>query len=361
MKTLNIYVTKSFIIIFLMSIGILAFGMLGARMIKVFEYMSQGVPVGTAFMFIVYVMPVVFSLAIPWAILVAVMLVFGRLSADSEITAMRACGVSILQIISPLLMITFALTCFCLYLQINIGPHFLGEAKEILKRVLINQPTAIFEPGRPIKYENSRIHIGNKIGNELRDIQIYRMSSTGMLEQDIHASAGLIKVDRGSQTMEVVLRDAVVISFDKKGTPSRIYNNKLTLPINYGKEFNRIRLVKRVRFLTLKEIIARTILAKREGKDTTELEVELSKRIALALSPIAFLLLGMPLAIRTSRRETSIGLFLSVILAGAYFFSVMICKSLTSHPEYHPQLILWIPNILYQIVGTIMIFRIACR
>ena len=89
--------------------------------------------------------------------------------------------------------------------------------------------------------------------------------------------------------------------------------------------------------------------------------MELNQRIALALSPIAFLLLGMPLAIRTSRRETSIGLFLSVILAGAYFFSVMICNSLTSHPQLHPQVLLWIPNILYQVAGAIMIFRIACR
>ena len=222
MKTLNMYVTRGFVITLTMSIGILAFGMLGARMIKVFDYMSKGVPVGTAFMFIVYVMPVVFSLAIPWAILVAVMLVFGRLSADSEITAMRACGVSILQIISPILMITFGLTCFCLYLQSNIGPHFLGEAKNLLKTVAINQPTALFEPGRPIRYEKSRIHIGNKIGNELRDIQIYRMSkATGKLEQDIHAAVGKIKVDRDTQTMEVMLFDAVVISFDNKGTPSR--------------------------------------------------------------------------------------------------------------------------------------------
>jgi lipopolysaccharide export system permease protein len=95
--------------------------------------------------------------------------------------------------------------------------------------------------------------------------------------------------------------------------------------------------------------------------DVTPLEVELNQRIALAISPIAFLLLGMPLAIRTSRRETSVGLFLSVILAGAYFISIMILQALSSRPQLHPQLLIWIPNVIYQVGGTIFLFFIARR
>ena len=111
MKTLNIYVTKAFLATFLTAIGILTFGMTGARLMKVFEYISSGVPAGNAFMVLLYVMPIVLSFTIPWAALVSVMLVFGRLSADNEITAMRSSGISILQIVSPIIVIAFFLTC----------------------------------------------------------------------------------------------------------------------------------------------------------------------------------------------------------------------------------------------------------
>ena len=100
---------------------------------------------------------------------------------------------------------------------------------------------------------------------------------------------------------------------------------------------------------------------KRNNIPTLEMEIELNKRIAFALSPIAFLLLGLPLAIRTSRRETSVGLFLSVILAGVFFLSIILCESLDSFPKAYPQYLLWLPNIIFQILGAIMTIRISKR
>jgi len=78
---------------------------------------------------IIYILPWALAFAIPWAILVAVILVFGRLSADSEITAMRACGVSIIQVISPIIVIVFIMTAVCLYLQLDLGYNLLGKAR----------------------------------------------------------------------------------------------------------------------------------------------------------------------------------------------------------------------------------------
>ncbi|MCI7644341.1 MAG: LptF/LptG family permease, partial [Lentisphaeria bacterium] len=73
------------------------------------------------------------------------------------------------------------------------------------------------------------------------------------------------------------------------------------------------------------------------------------------------LVLGLPLAIRTSRRETSVGLFLSVILAGFFFLSIILCNSLSDKYFLYPQYLLWIPNLLYQVVGAILIYRVSQR
>ena len=104
MWTLNRYVTRDFLVVFCMAIGILTFAMLGARLGEVLDMLSRGIPVENFFKFILYTLPQVLIYTIPWSVLVGIMVVFGRLSADSEITAMRACGVSLLQIVSPLLL-----------------------------------------------------------------------------------------------------------------------------------------------------------------------------------------------------------------------------------------------------------------
>ena len=127
MKTLNWYVTRGFLGAFLMGIGILTFAMTGAHLIKVLDYISRGVSFWTFCKFTAYILPIVLTFTVPWAVMVAVMLVFGRLSADSEITAMRACGVSILQIVSPIMLLTVLLTALCLYLQVEVGPPLLGR------------------------------------------------------------------------------------------------------------------------------------------------------------------------------------------------------------------------------------------
>ena len=93
MWTLNRYVLRDFLVVFCMAIGILTFAMLGARLGAVMDMLARGIPVQSFFLFILYSLPKLLFYTIPWSILVATMVVFGRLSADSEITAMRACGV----------------------------------------------------------------------------------------------------------------------------------------------------------------------------------------------------------------------------------------------------------------------------
>lgn len=360
MKTLNVYVLKNFIITFGMAIGVLTFVMMGARLVKIFEYISQGIPVFNFLLFIVYIMPIILTFTIPWAVLVAVMLVFGRLSADTEITAMRACGISILQIVSPILIITFLMTLLCLYLQVEVGPPLLGKSRSLMEATIVDQPLAIFEPGKSVNFENNIIYIDDKISeDEVKGIQIFTMDEKGINEeQDITASKGKFIVDKNKQMMTVVLTDCIVI--DKKSKPeTRIYNKTVEFAINYGKELNKNRIGKKPKFMTLQELLGRIRIDKRFNRNTCELEVELNQRIAFALSPIAFLLLGLPLAIRTSRRETSVNLFLSVILAGGFFMSIIICDSLTNFPQIYPQYLLWLPNLAFQIIGAIMIYKIA--
>ena len=365
MWTLNRYILRDFLIVFCMAIGILTFAMVGARLGQVMELLSRGIPISSFFKFILYILPAVLVYTIPWSVLVATMVVFGRLSADSEITAMRACGVSLLQMVSPLLLFVIFMTGICLYLQLYAEPPMKLKARTIMKNTAATQPQALFEPGKQIEFEGTVIYIDDKIGkNELRGVNIFKFDDNLKQAQDIYAEQAFLTSDEENMLLNIRLNKCVVGFYNEDGSKQTIFNEQLDLSFDYGKAINEERVGKRAKFLPVDQYLARIKLDRKRGRsaeDMCELEVELNQRFALALSPIAFLLLGLPLAIRTSRRETSVGLFLSVILGGVFFLSLIVFESLTCFPKIYPQYLLWLPNLVFQGVGAVMLYRVSQR
>lgn len=364
MWTLNRYVTRDFLIVFSMAIGILTFAMLGARLGEVMEMLARGIPVKNFFLFIYYTLPMVLIYTIPWSILVAIMVVFGRLSADSEITAMRACGVSLLQVVAPLLLFVIGMTAICLYLQLYAGPPMYRQARTLLRDTATTQPMAIFEPGQQIEFEGAVVYIDDKVGNDqLRGVQIFMFDDKLRLTQDIFAESAKLAADEATMMLKINLFKCVIGSYAADGSKQTIFNDELEFSFDYGKAVNDNRVQVRSKFLPADQLLARTKIMRKRGawaaQEVCELEVELNSRIALALSPIAFLLLGLPLAIRTSRRETSVGLFLSVILGGVFFLSIVVIESLAIFPAIRPQYLIWLPNLVFQALGATLLYRVS--
>jgi lipopolysaccharide export system permease protein len=364
MRLLNWYVTKGFLFAFFMAIAILTFAMTGANLVKVLDYVSRGIPAVVFGRFTLYILPIILTFTVPWAVMVAVMLLFGRLSADSEIVAMRACGVSILHITSPILLITVGLTALCLYLQVEIGPPLLGKARTMMNKEVLSRPLALFEPGSQFSFndENGKvvIAVSDKIGaHDLRGVLFCRTNAKGGIEQEIDAETGTVYADEETQMLTVTLFDCKVTNRQDADGIGRAFSKELKFNFNYGKEANADKISVKAKYMKLADLMGEIRRTKERGLDTTELEVELNQRIAFALSPIAFLLLGLPLAIQTNRRETSVGLFLSVLLAGVYFANVLCAEALRKSPALYPQYLIWIVPFLYQAFGIYYIVKLA--
>ena len=362
MSILNWYVLRGFLLAFCMAIGILTFAMTGANLIKVLDLVAEGASAWAFIQFMFYILPIVLTFTVPWAVMVAVMLVFGRLSADSEITAMRACGVSIMQIVSPIMIVTAILTALCLYLQVELGPPLLGKSRTLLKNAVMEQPRSLFEPGRQINFQNTLIYIDDKEpSGRLRGVDLYVLSGTNTYSQNISAAYGDIEVDNDRKRLTIIMYDCMIENKQpgSSGSVGRFFSKRFEFTYDYGKLTNAANVWIKPKFMRLSDLMGRIRMTTELNHDTTELEVELNQRIAFALSPIAFLLLGLPLAIRTSRRETSIGLFLSVILAGVFFLSIILCESFSNYPKLYPQYLLWLPNIIFQTLGAVMTVMIS--
>ncbi len=365
MKILNWYVTKNFLVTFLMSIGVLTFGMAGAQLIKIFESLTKGVPVGVAMEVLLYSLPHALCFTVPWASLVAIMLVFGRMSADSEITAMRACGVSILQIVAPLIVTTIIFTAICLQLQLYTGPRTMEKARTVVGSVVVSHPLALFTAGRPVDMDRfmpgMSLYFASKDDDgNIYYVQVYRVSDKG-IQEDATAARGKIVTDKKTRKIQIILYDAQVEtrSGGKDAKNIVAFMDEFRVDWDYGNQLNSGRMFLRDKYLTADDLLARIVIAKREGQSSTAMEVELSKRVCLALAPVAFLLLGLPMAIQTSRRETSIGLFLSVLLAGVYFANVLAADAIEKETHLYPQYLIWIVPFLYQAFGLYYIVKVA--
>ncbi len=81
---------------------------------------------------------------------------------------------------------------------------------------------------------------------------------------------------------------------------------------------------------------------------------EMNKRYSFSLASFAFALIGVPLAITAHRKETSIGFLISLGVAVTYFFFIIIANSVRENPHWHPELLMWVPNVLCVGFGSLL-------
>jgi lipopolysaccharide export system permease protein len=86
-----------------------------------------------------------------------------------------------------------------------------------------------------------------------------------------------------------------------------------------------------------------------------------SKRFSFSLASLAFGLIGVPLAITAQRRETSIGFLLSLIVAFVYFIMIITADTFKNSPKAHPELLVWVPNVVFIGLGLYMFYKLSRR
>ena len=97
------------------------------------------------------------------------------------------------------------------------------------------------------------------------------------------------------------------------------------------------------------------------GKPMSEarlsLQVHIQKNFALAFSVFSLAVFGVPLAIQVGRKETYANLGIALVIAMTYYFLIIMVSWLEGVPSLRPDLLIWLPNLIFQGVGFWMIYR----
>ena len=152
MKILRKYIIKEIIVMFLFSLAIFTFTLVIGNIIRLAELViNRGVDIKLVSRLFLYLIPFLLSYTIPMSILTSVLLVFGRLSGDNEIIAIRASGINIYRLSAPLLMIGLLFSLFSVALADKTIPKMHFASRKIIKNIGVKTPAAYLEPGTFIK------------------------------------------------------------------------------------------------------------------------------------------------------------------------------------------------------------------
>ncbi len=373
MRKLNQYLVKDYLIVFAVAMLLITFAFAIGAIYKAIDIMARGISIGVVGRFFLYNIPYSLAYSIPISALFSTLLIFGRLSSDSEISAMKSSGLSMWQIASPIVFISLALSGICLYNNCVVYPSTTYANRQLIKGMGLEDPIKLLEEGRFIReFPGYMIYVGKKNKNRVRDLVVYEIDKeTNEVTGSIRAGSGILTADKEKAELKIDLFDVriEIPDRDAPGDSSKTrYVNARNYPIRL--DFNELlgnkNVSKKRKNMSIFELAYRIRNPETEdvrlGKKDRRIEqtrnlVEANQRIALALSPFMFVLIAIPLGITSHRKESSIGMVMSLGIMFIYYIFMILSDMLDKSPNLYPWLIPWIPIMVGQFSGLFLLRR----
>jgi len=339
---------------------------------------------------LVLLVPYVAAYALPMGILTGVLLTLGRLSADSEITAMRAAGVSVWRLSRAIVILGLCGAGLGLYLNFEAMPRARTRYQHELAEAVRANPLRFIIPRTFIRdFPGFVVYVGEKEGPQLRDFWLWELDSQQRVQRIVHAQRGQFDFDEEDNALLLSLHHAQVESRDRLnpedfskpplvGTFERTEQVRLPLDSIFARRSVRQKLKwmtytqlrARAAEIATAEVKTHSLAADRApaqaatssesvARQKMELRLVIQEKQQNALAILSFALIGIPLGIRVSRRETSANLGVAVALSLGYYFFTVAINWLDRSPELRPDLLLWLPNLLCLGLAALLFRRIG--
>jgi len=343
-----------------MALGVLTFVMILGNLIKIAELViNKDVDIFSVSKLFVYMIPYLLTYTLPIATLTAVLLSLGRLSSDNEIVAIRASGVNLFSLIVPILTIGLILSLTLVIFNDRVIPFAHYGTRKTLKEVGIKNPTAALEPGVFINsFEKYILFIYKIEDNKMYNVRIYEPQGDRPTRTIIAKRGEFIAIPEKNM-VKLKLIDGTSDEPDPE-SPAKFYKlNFKTYFITLNMAQKKEKIGKKPKDMTMVELKNEADRLKKEGIDPDPIYTEMHSKVSMAFSCFVFVLLGSSLAIITRRREKSINFGIAFLIVGIYYLLSLGGETLALEGMLAPALAMWIPNIIFAIIGTILTIRVC--
>lgn len=313
------------------------------------------------FEFILSVLPFSLMFTIPFSFLAAVMLVFGRLSADNEVLSMRMSGQSLWRIALPVFAVAAIFSGFCFWLNAEMAPQAKSRVRNLLMDAVKEDPNKFLDPGVvQTQLKDKRIYVRDRKENTLYGLHIHDVSAVDENYASnfyIYAESALIYVDTETSQIKLKLENSFAFSNDTNGTKIPVTVEDVD-PVLFSFDSDKKRRFK-ASSMTNNEI--RAYLAtdpELSTKARAKFTNAITFRQSFSFACLAFAIIGVPLGIGSRRKETSTGFVLSIMIGLAYFMFLIFAGKNKEDASTLSTFLFWLPNVLALIIG-LWLFRKA--
>jgi lipopolysaccharide export system permease protein len=318
---------------------------------------NKGVPLGQILHLIANLLPAFLVLTIPVALLIGVLLAFGRLSAESELVALKACGVNLSLLMRPVLvlallscMITAALT---LYIEPTANAAFRRQAFAIASSIATIgiQPMTFNDDFSGLVLYAAEVDDKN---GQMSNIFIAD-ERPGTLPATIFASTGGIQIDQDDQSLNLRLKDGAIHRHDDDNDAYQIIQFEtygLRVNLNSSEDKGKV-LNRKESELNLPDLL-QARKTPQDSKEARVLNAALQKRFVMASTPLIFILIGVPLGIRSQRSGRGANFALALFIFLLFYILFTLSKTLVIDLGL-PALFMWLPVVVFTSAGLFLL------
>ena len=392
MKTIDRYILKQLISVTFLGVLSLTMLLLLGQLFKELHSLlvESGAPPTIVIDFILQVIPFSLTFSVPWGFLTAVLLVYGRLAADNELTSMRMAGLSLWRLSAPAIGMGIALSALCYYINIEVAPKGKNAMSELVMKAAMDNPRNLLNSSQSVtKLDKVQLYIEHREGDDLKGLHVYPVEKGLDMGSDfdaIHAESATIgEFDPKTRLLQLTLKNARI---ERSGGPLTDMPAIAVIPLRIHIPIKDQRKLKPNRFTNSEisyvlEHIETTLLldmadieryadnaavhpafpcatqlwsevrkdvnyynAMRHKKNLLAFQTEGVQRASFACACLVFSLIGVPLAITARRKDTSTGFAIGILVAAVYFMALVFCELSRKSSGMTPYIVLWLPNVL---------------
>lgn len=315
-----------------------------------------GIPFKVALMIIILNLPSVFVMTIPMGVLLATVMTLNKLSLASEITVMRACGIGLNRIAKPIFIFALIMSITSFAINETVVPITTKQSKDLAlwalgqKNIPEGKQNFIFKELNDKGSLKRLFYVGNCKHKVLHNITVLDMSKDDTIQvlqaQDGSTSPAGWEFNRGA--IYTVAQEGKILNttFFEKSVAQFGIDLSNELKQNVAKEHNFVSLIK--------------YMMKHKNQieaDRNIYLVQLYDKIALPITTIVLVLVGVPLAITPPRVRYNRGFLFSILIIFTYYLIRALSISFGEAGSISPFFAAWMANIVLVTLGTFLYYK----
>lgn len=362
-RTLYRYTLREVLLPFGLGIALFTFVLLLARLLKLIELVvNRGLPAWQIGRLIGLLLPAFLEVTVPMAMLLAILVAFGRLSSDNEIVALRSSGISLYQLLPPVATFVIAVTILTAALAIWVRPW----SNRTLRTTFVSlartnaiagiRPRAFNDefPGVVLYAEGvdtARALLTHVVVSDHRDADQYNT---------VFAREGRMLPDPERHTLTLrLLRGAIhTVDLDGRSTyQTRFESYDVTLDLDDTLGAGLRPGDDPPEDLPLGALRARIAAAAAHGTPAVAERIEMHRKFAIPFACIVFALIAFPLSLQPGRTVRARGLATSLVVIFVYYVLLSMGQALAEQRQVPPAAGLWLANVVLLPVGALLLYR----